>query len=252
MTLKKLLGIAIAFSFCLPMAAMAQNPDVLVPIAGSNAANDGSSNRSDNDLADIDVQDNFQDNSDNRTDLAVDDSFQNNSDNSTDTDVDVEVEDSFQDNRDNSLDVAVDDSFQDNDDNSVDVKVKDNNTAIAGSSATNGGGDANTDNSTDNSINDSFKINDSFNIDDSFNTDNSLDISIGNVAVNSTIMGAAASGNTTFQAAANVGRGNEFEAENEINNSFGGTAGITQTGQNLGGANSVLQQSVNVQSNIGQ
>ena len=51
MTLKQLIGTAIALTFCLPMAVMAQNPDVLVPIAGSNAANDGSSNTSDNDPA---------------------------------------------------------------------------------------------------------------------------------------------------------------------------------------------------------
>jgi len=251
MTLKQLIGTAIALTFCLPMAVMAQSPDVLVPIAGSNAANDDSNVTSDNDIADIDVQDNFQDNSNDDNDVA-----------------DIDVTESFQDNSDNRVDVDVSDSFQDNDDNSVDVDVRDTNTAIAGSSAANGGGDADTDNSLDVEVEDSFntdnsldvEVEDSFNTDnsldvyigDSFNTDNSLDIKIGNVALNTTVMGATASNNTTFQAAANLGRNNEFEAENEIENSFSGTAGITQTGQNLGGANSVLQQSVNVQSNIGQ
>ena len=241
MTLKQLIGTAIALTFCLPMAVMAQSPDVLVPIAGSNAANDDSDITSDNDIADIDVQDNFQDNSNDDNDVA-----------------DIDVTESFQDNSDNRVDVDVSDSFQDNDDNSVDVDVRDTNTAIAGSSAANGGGDADTDNSTDNSLD--VEVQDSFNTDnsldvsinDSFNTDNSLDIKIGNVALNTTVMGATASNNNTFQAAANIGRDNEFEAENSIEDSFGGTAGITQTGQNLGGANSVLQQSVNVQSNIGQ
>ena len=113
----------------------------------------------------VDVEDSLNDNSDNSTNVGIEDSFQDNSDNSTNTKVDVE--DSLNDNSTNvdtdvDLEVEVEDSFNDNSTN-VDVDINDS---------------FNTDNSTDHDIVDSFnkswdnsvRNQDSFNVTSSFNT----------------------------------------------------------------------------------
>ncbi|HWI31679.1 MAG TPA: hypothetical protein VNT50_09300 [Microbacterium sp.] len=67
----------------------------------------------------VDVADSFNEDShdvDVETDVEIDDSFNDNSDNSTDDDTDNSVDDSYNDNSDNS----VDDSYNDNSDHSVD------------------------------------------------------------------------------------------------------------------------------------
>ena len=103
--------------------------------------------------AKLEVEDSFQDNSDNSTNVGIEDSFQDNSDNSTNVDTDVDLE------------VEVEDSFNDNSDNSTNVDVDINDSF-------------NTDNSTDDDIVDSFnkswdnsvRNQDSFNVTSSFNT----------------------------------------------------------------------------------
>ena len=60
------------------------------------------------------------------------------------------------------------------------------------------------------------------------------------------ILSGTVAGNATVSAADNVSK---IEAENEIKHSFNGTAGISVAGQNAG-ANSMIQQNVNVQSNM--
>lgn len=139
------------------------------------------------------VNDSFNDNSDNSTnvDVGVEDSFNDNSDNSTD--LDVEIKDSLNDSSDNSTNVGLNDVLNDKSDNSIDVAIEDSlndnsdnstNVDVALSDSFN---DSSTDDDINNSFNDastnvdievtdSFKTDDSVN--DSFNTDFSLDVAV--------------------------------------------------------------------------
>jgi hypothetical protein len=71
-------------------------------------------------------------------------------------------------------------------------------------------------------------------------------ITLGNVAVNTSLLSASVSGNTVDVSA---GYHAEQAAGNAITDSFGEAAGISVVGQNLG-HNSLIQQNVNVQANI--
>lgn len=153
------------------------NGNLAAAIAGialATEVEDSFNNETDNSV-DVDIEDSLNDNSDNSVDLAVEDSLNDNSDNSTNvgiddslndysdssTDIELKVQDSLNDNSDNStnLDVALSDSFNDNssDDDIVD-SFNDSSTDV------------------DVKIEDSFKTDDSIN--DSFNTDFSLDVAV--------------------------------------------------------------------------
>lgn len=123
-----------------------------------DSLNDNSDNSTEVEV-EVEIEDSLNDYSDSSTDFAVNDSLNDSSDNSTDLDVDIE--DSFQDNTDNStnLDVALSDSFNDNStDDDINNSLNDNSTDV------------------DVEIKDSFTTDDSIN--DSFNTDFSLDVAV--------------------------------------------------------------------------
>ena len=71
-------------------------------------------------------------------------------------------------------------------------------------------------------------------------------ITLGNVAVNTSLLDASVSGNTVEVSA---GFYAEQISSNSISDSFSEAAGISVVGQNLG-HNSLIQQSVNVQANL--
>ena len=94
----------------------------------------------------------------------------------------------------------------------------------------------------DESISDSYKVKDSFKT----SNDSSTNVNIGDigVAVSSSTLSGSVSG-----VLAAPGIAGDYSVENHINQSYGGSSGITQTSQN-NGIGSLTQQSTAVQSNV--
>ena len=253
MTLKQLIGTAIVISYCVPMAAVAQvanNDDntVQIPILDSAAADDGSEAGSSaaNDSSDAYTQGEAENEDIGRGASAAN----NNSDAETDSDNDVDAD---------NASAAASNNSTANTDNSVDVDVRDNNAALAanGAGVAQDGSTSNVDNSDDNSTDVDIRDNNAAlaangagvaQDGSTTNVDNSQDnrITLGNIAVNATVMTGIIAGNTTNQQLIVQQSTSDIEFENEIEDSFNGSAGINVAGQNLNG---LLQQSVNVQIN---
>ncbi len=185
-----------------------------------NSNNDNSTDNSTETNVDVEVEDSFNDNSDN---LDVEDSFNDNRDQS-DNSVDVDIEDSF--NEDSSTNVDIEDSFNEDSSTNVDVEVELN--------------DSFNDN-TDNSV----RNQDSFNITSSFNTQTLNDYS--------TTVGVRQyqAGNAEFNFESFLGGGSAAAAVKGAYGHGGGKGGIEELEINIDNRSLQFDQSVNQVINTG-